>query len=249
MKENTLHINVKEILAIYYALRSFCLAFMYSHTKVFSDNTTSVYTINKMGSSKSLDCNRVVRDIWEFCRTNHIWITCAHIPGAENKEADEASRKLYRDAEWMLNPELFSQAVHYHDYLPDIDLFASRLNAQVDTYVSHKPDPFATFVDAFTLNWTHFNSYIFPPFSLIPRILQKLEVDEAEAMIVVPYWPTQVWYTKMLHMLVGKPMFVQPHIKNLVPPNKPRTKHLLWEKLTLIIGFISGKNSSVKVTA
>jgi len=104
-------------------------------------------------------------------------------------------------------------------------------------------------LNAFTLNWTHFNAYIFPPFSLIPRILQKLEVDAAEAMIVVPYWPTQVWYTKMVHMLVGKPMFIQPHIENLLLPNKPRTKHPLWDKLTLVIGFISGKNSSVKVTA
>ena len=31
---------------------------------------------------------------------------------------------------------------------PDIDLFATRLNAQVETYVSWRPQPMAKFVDA-----------------------------------------------------------------------------------------------------
>ena len=104
-------------------------------TKVFSDNTTAVYTINKMGSSKSLNCNETVRLIWQFCRVHNIWITCAHIPGIENTEADAESRKSYRDAEWMLNPQIFSHALRHHRFYPDIDLFASRLNLLMPNWI------------------------------------------------------------------------------------------------------------------
>ena len=113
--ELPLHINVKEILSVYYSLRSFSRPLSQSHVKVFSDNTTAVGAINKMGSSRSLDCHEVVRDIWEFCRSKSIWITCAHIPRIENVEADKASRKQYCDAEWMLNPEIFLDALHHHN--------------------------------------------------------------------------------------------------------------------------------------
>nr|KAG5688439.1 hypothetical protein BaRGS_001856 [Batillaria attramentaria] len=33
--------------------------------------------------------------------------------------------------------------------------------------------------------------YAFPPFSVIPRVLQKVRRDRAEGVIVVPRWPTQ----------------------------------------------------------
>ena len=34
---------------------------------------------------------------------------------------------------------------------PEIDLFASRLNVQVDSYVSWRQQPMATFLDAFCI--------------------------------------------------------------------------------------------------
>ena len=246
LTEGDLHINIQEILAIYYALRSFCSLLKNSHTKIFCDNTTAVYAINKMGSSKSIECNSFVKQVWTFCHLHNIWITCAHIPGSENTDADTESRRLYQDGEWKLNPVIFQEIIHQFHYFPDIDLFASRLNTQLTSYASHKPDPFATYVDAFTLNWNEFNPYIFPPFSLMSRVLQKIQVDQAKALIVAPLWPTQVWYTTFLHMLVGKPTFIHPSPTNLYLPNKPKTLHPLHARLTLVIGIVSAENSSVK---
>ena len=34
-------------------------------------------------------------------------LTAAHTPGTENVIADYESRNSYKDAEWMLNPEIF----------------------------------------------------------------------------------------------------------------------------------------------
>ena len=70
-----------------------------------------------------------------------------HCPGSEMK-ADEASRKFKDETEWQLNQAIFEDlCVEFG--VPDIDLFASRINCKVQTYCSWKPDPGACFVDSF----------------------------------------------------------------------------------------------------
>ena len=116
-----------------------------------------------MGFTHCIECNSTAQLIWQFCRKHDIWLTCAFLPGNQNKGADFESRKKYRDAEWMLSRKIFSDAVNHFNFIPDIDCFASRINCQLPRYISYKPDPFATHVDAFTVNWHKFKPYIFPP--------------------------------------------------------------------------------------
>ena len=67
---------------------------------------------------------------------------------------------------------------------PDIDLFASRLNYQCKPFVAWKPDPEAKAIDAFTVNWGEYtNVYIFPPFSLLNKVLQKMAADGAQGLL------------------------------------------------------------------
>ena len=44
-----------------------------------------------------------------------------------------------------------------------MDLFADRLNAQTEKYMSWKTDPFAVGTDSFPANWERVNAYAFPP--------------------------------------------------------------------------------------
>ena len=88
-----------------------------------------------MGTTKSLVCNDIVRNIWLFYVKNKIWITAAHILGAEIVIADYESKKSYKDAGWMLNPEIFQKAIKYLKFKPDLDCFASRLNTQLPKYI------------------------------------------------------------------------------------------------------------------
>jgi hypothetical protein len=67
-----------------------------------------------------------------------------------------------------------------------VDLFASRLNHKIDKYVSRRPDPHALAIDAFSLTWINELYYIFPPFSLLPRILQKVVEDKTEVVLIAP---------------------------------------------------------------
>ena len=50
-----------------------------------------------------------------------------------------------------------------------------------------KPDHDAVAIDSFTTNWAEFEFvYAFPPFSLIPQVLQKFREDKSVGLIVVP---------------------------------------------------------------
>ena len=136
MKEKALNINCKELLALYYAVRSFTTYFQNKHIKIFSDGQVEEQIINKMVTTRSSICNNVAKNIWLFCVKNKIWITAAHTPGAENVIADYESRKSYKDAEWVLNPEIFQKVIKHLKFKPDLDCLASRLNTQLPKYIS-----------------------------------------------------------------------------------------------------------------
>ena len=127
-----------------------------------------------MGTSHSVKCNALAKTVWEWCIERQIWISAAHIPGRDNFIADFESRRNERESEWMLDTTSLTRALHDLDFVPVIDLFASRINKQVEQYVSYRPDPHAAAVDAFTLIWTKLTFYAFPPFSLIANVCVSL---------------------------------------------------------------------------
>ncbi len=91
------------------------------------------------------------------------------------------SRNFNSALEWRLDPSIF-QKISSHFGVPSIDLFASRVNHQLDTYVAWKPDPGAKYTDAFTLNWAQINNgFAFPPFCLVNRCLQKIVQEKGDS--------------------------------------------------------------------
>ena len=94
-----------------------------------------------MGTNHSLSCNQITQAIWNWCISNKIWISAADILGRENVLADHESRRVNLDAEWKLDSSLLQTALSELECSPTIDLFASRLNAQLPRYVSSGQTP------------------------------------------------------------------------------------------------------------
>ena len=88
-------------------------------------------------------------------------------------EADEESRKTELRTERKSNKTIFYNILEYFQYDPEIDLFASRLNAQLLRLFSYRPDPFAEVTNAFSVSWEDKKIYCFPPFACIDKILKK----------------------------------------------------------------------------
>ena len=72
-----------------------------------TDSMKAVWCINKMGTSHSVICNNITKEIWDYCILYEIWISAAHILGKNNQIADSLSRSSNLDTEWMLNPTFF----------------------------------------------------------------------------------------------------------------------------------------------
>lgn len=64
-----------------------------------------------------------------------LWIFASYINTKDNIEADEGSRRVNPDVEWELSQPAFNYIVKQLGQ-PEIDLFASRINAKCRKYVS-----------------------------------------------------------------------------------------------------------------
>ena len=232
------HINELELLAVYFGLKSFLCLLKGKHVCVKSDNSTTVCYLNAMGGTKSPLCNKIAKSVWMCCVKNEIWLTACHVPGVLNFEADKSSRQFNERIEWQLQPGIFLKIIAIFG-TPEIDLFACRLNNQLPKYVSWKPDPGACHVDAFSFSWSGKFVYIFPPFSLLNRCLQKLENDQTLALLVAPVWPTQVWWPRLLSLLVANPLLL-PQDKDLLILPQSGTLHPLRNQMRLMACQLSG---------
>ena len=159
----------------------------------------------------------------------------------ENTEADTLSRLNDTSSEWMLNINIFNNIMKHFEFEPEIDLFASRLNKQVDKFVSYKPDPEAVHVNAFTLDWSKLKFYSFLPFSCIGRVIRKIINDNAEGILVTPNWITQYWYPLIFNINTKQPFIIPPSQIQLSLPNLPELKHPPSRKLGLMAWKVSGQ--------
>lgn len=239
MKESTHHINYLELMSAFFGLKCFAGHLHNRSILLRIDNTTAISYINKMGGVRFSKLNALAREIWLWCEARNLWIFTSYISSSENKEADEESRKLASETEWELHSSAF-QIITQDFNLPDIDLFANRLNKKCEKFISWKSDPEALVVDAFTINWHHIKFYAFPPFALILRTLQKILNDKATGIVVVPLWETQPWFPLFKSMLKTEPIYFSPHINLLTCPFT-RKPHPLWRKTTLVAGLLSWK--------
>ncbi|CAB4027168.1 Hypothetical predicted protein [Paramuricea clavata] len=235
-----------KIKAVLLGLQSFDKVVGGKHVKVLVDNTTAVSCINQMGTCHSKDLNCLVISIWEWCIIHSVWLTVAHIPVTENVIADQESRKIRSETEWALDLRTFQRAVKECGFTPNIDLFASRLNTKCTKYVSYRPNPGAQAVNAFTIPWGNLQFYAFSPFSIILKVLHKVNCEIATGLIVVPHWPTQSWWPYLTDMLIAKPIILPRKPDLLYLPSEPQRIHPLSKTIRLLLCKVSGDYSRVK---
>lgn len=232
------HINYLELLAAYFALRSFADQLNNCEILLRIDNTTAISYINRMGGVQYPKLNKVAKQIWQWCESRKIWIFASYIKSKDNKEADFESRNFNIDTEWELRQDCFNSIINVFG-TPVVDLFASRINHKCSKYISWHRDPYAWNIDAFTINWKDLFFYAFPPFSMLLKVLHKVRIDRATGIIIFPIWPSQPWYPLLKSLIVSEVLTLGKSDELLISPF--RTTHPL--RLTLGACVLSGKLS------
>lgn len=230
------HINCLELKAILLSLKSLCKRCEQTHIRLRSDNSTAIACINRCGSTK-LNLNTLTEQIFDWAAMREITLSAEYIRGIDNVEADAESRVRNIDTEWILLPCIFKRLCEVF-FSPDIDLFASHINAQTSSYVSWKPDPYASFTNAFTFHWSNLRCYAFPPFSVIGRMVRKILEDRATSLAILPLWPNQTWFPMALQLLAAPPLLLPR--ASLVLPQDPSRVHPQTSKLILSAMILSG---------
>ena len=205
------------------------------------DNMTTVSAVKKMGS-KSQKCDEVAREIWEWAIKSGNWITVSHIPGVEIVCADRESRKAHKqEIEWGLSQECFGEIEGRFKVTPQVDLFATRLNYKVKPFYAWKPDPEADGCDVFTKFWGGKTFYTFPPFALLPKVIQKVKCDRAVGVIIAPVWKAQPWYPVLLECLLSDVVLLPSTDEILWHPTLSESeRHSMGERLVLATYYVSG---------
>lgn len=121
------------------------------------------------------------------------------------REREFSSRLLISlsNLEWSVDIDIFNQI-----FVPDIDLFASRLNAKTDYFVSWHPEPGDVAVDAFSVSWANLKCYAFPPFNLLTQVLAKIRNNKALGLLIAPVWTTQNWNPLLLQLALEQPILL-----------------------------------------
>lgn len=238
-EERRYHINVLELLAAYYALKTFARNLTNSNILLRIDNVTAISCINKMGSVQFKNLHDISKKIWGWCEKRQNIVFASYVSSSQNIEADFQSRTKSTATEYELSQKAFDLIINKLGK-PDIDLFASNLNKKCKQYVSWKPDPNSIAVDAFTLSWRNIYFYAFPPFAIITTVLEKIVEDQATGIVVVPLWPSQPWYP-LFESLTCEKIILKPGKHLLLNPF--REPHPLRKSLILVAARLSGKHS------
>ena len=129
--------------------------------------------LKKMGGTKNQKLTILSKEIWEILISEQIMITEEYLPSSLNKVE---SRCKVHSSEWDLCRHIFRN-LRLKLGTPTVDLFTSRVSHQLAQYVSWKPDPYNIATDAMSIPWMQGHCCAFSPFSLIPRVISKIQQD------------------------------------------------------------------------
>lgn len=245
--EQSFAINYLELLAVFNGIKALYDSFKSCHLQVFSDNVTAVAYINDMGGMSSPSLDSLAIDIWNWCLERSIFLSANYLKGSENVQADYFSRHFRSEsAEWMLKKEIFDR-ICSQMFFPDIDLFASRLNCQLSRFVSWFPQPGAFRNDAFSFPWSNLKPYLFPPFSLVGRVINKLKDDKVKkAILIIPLWRTQFWFPLIMDLLISDPVRLPRHKDLMIMPQDSSTVCPMVHSTTFVALQLSADISRVE---
>lgn len=178
-----------------------------------TDNKNAEIVLSVGSRNKELHQEAVA--VYKLCRELNMRLSVEWVSRDENVEADELSR-IDDPNDYMLDPSCF----RYIDDLwgpHTVDRFASVQTKQLTRYCSRYRNPGCEAVDAFTVSWLKENNWIFPPPYLIPRIVKHMSAGGEDGTLLVPQWPSAMWWPLLVdtngswRAFVTNSMTIQPY--------------------------------------
>ncbi|OXA44814.1 Protein P [Folsomia candida] len=130
-EDQLLHINVLELMAVFYGINSFAKDAFNEYIQLRVDSSTAMAYVNNFGGCRSQDLHNIAKNIWVWCQERNIILHATYINTQHNVDADRLSRMKVDVSDFSLTKSYF-QTICSKFYRPDIDLFATYQTTQFD---------------------------------------------------------------------------------------------------------------------
>ena len=137
---------------------------------------------------------------WTFfslSREYEVVIDIEWIPRTENEAADYLSKIVDFD-DWSVEESYF-RAVDSVWGPFTVDCFANSVNAKVSRFYSLFYQPGSLGVDSLAFDWGRENCWLVPPVYLIPRVLLHFLYCQSHGVLVVPFWPSSLFWPYLIN--------------------------------------------------
>ena len=188
--------------------------------------------LRNQGGTRSSFLNSIAQRILRWAADLSVVISPQVIMGKHNVLADALSRpNQVLGSEWTLKQEVFRDLCRR--WPVSIGLFATSQNHSCSLYFSPYHNHNAMGTDELLRNWSGWQAYTFPPWSLIPAGLKKLRSSSGVLLtIVAPYWLQRPWFPDLLDLVVDGPVAL-PQSRDLLRQPHFHRFHLVVSRLCL----------------
>jgi len=193
------HITMKELVAVRLGLNMYSSELRGHTVRLWEDNQAVVFIIRNRTSRSSL-LMAELRLLLQLLDDLSVTLVPRYIR-SELNPADQFSRLTDRDA-WRLRPctqrKLLDKVRYELKKEITLDAFACHQTKVVARYASRLDEPTALALDGLALDWRQEVVWLNPPWALLPAIIDKLDRERPAALLIIPHWPTAVWWPSML---------------------------------------------------
>ena len=166
-----------------------------SSVRLLADNTTVVNCLKRGGSSRSVALNKWTLIVVTLIEERGWFLTPCYLKGVLNVWADRLSRFTATATEWGLDDLSFQWILTQPGVpWPEVDLFAMPWNRKLPVFVSPVETQGSWDTDALSNHWE--TVHLFPPLSMISRVLAKLTSFHGRAIVIAPWY--QIVVTKRI---------------------------------------------------
>ena len=177
--------------------------------------------------SSNLLLTEITLDIFEITKASGFEMICHWVPRASDQAADDLSKFVDR-MDFSLTAHALRWVQRWFGFW-DIDRFAAPHNTTCIRFNALFDSSECEAANAFAQDWHEGTSFVLPDFHVIDRVLDRIERDNATAILVLPEWTYKPWWRRLHSNAWASRIAIADYLpENSLVANAPNREHCFF---------------------